>query len=139
MTDPHSPADASSRSASREESDINIGGIFKFVLGLTVAAAVVHVVVWFMFVWLQSAAARADVSNPLRVGQDVRVPPEPRLQVEPRQDLSDYRAREAALLDGYHWVDKSAGVVRIPIDEAMKRVVERGLPTRTVQESGQKK
>ena len=67
------------------------------------------------------------------------MPPEPRLQVDPRQDLSAYREREAALLDGYRWVDKNAGVVRIPIDEAMKRVVERGLPTRPVQESGQRK
>jgi hypothetical protein len=58
------------------------------------------------------------------------------LQVEPRQDLS---AWETALLSGYHWVDKAAGVVRIPIDDAMKRVVESGVPTRSVQESGQKK
>jgi hypothetical protein len=139
MTDTHSHAGAPHDSTQREESDIDIGGIFKFALGLTVAAAVVHVVIWFMFVWFQAAAAGADVANPLRVGQDVRVPPEPRLQVEPRQDLLNYREREAALLDGYRWVDKNAGVVRIPIDEAMKRVVERGLPARSAQESGQKK
>ena len=125
-------------SVSHEESDIDISGIFKFALGLTIAAAVVHVVIWFMFVWFQAAAASADVPNPLRVGEDVRVPPEPRLQADPRQDLSTYREREAALLGGYRWVDKSAGVVRIPIDEAMKRVVERGVPTRP-QESGQRK
>ena len=92
-----------------------------------------------MFVWFQAAAAGAGVPNPLRVGEDVRVPPEPRLQVDPRQDLSTYREREAALLDGYRWVDKGAGVVRIPIEEAMKRLVERGVPTRLVQESGQSK
>jgi hypothetical protein len=90
-------------------------------------------------VWFQSAAASADVPNPLRVGEDVRVPPEPRLQVDPRQDLSDYREREAALLAGYRWTDKNAGVVRLPIDEAMKRIVESGLPTRSAQESGQRK
>jgi hypothetical protein len=139
MTETHSPADPLHQSVSHEESDINIGGIFKFVVGLTIAAAVVHLIVWFMFVWFQSAAASAEVPNPLRSGEDARVPPEPRLQVEPRQDLGSYRQREAALLDGYHWVDKNAGVVRIPIEEAMKRLVERGLPTRSVQKSGQKK
>jgi hypothetical protein len=139
MTDTPSSAELSNESVSHEESDINISGIFKFALGLTVAAAVVHVAIWFMFVWFQAAAASADVPNPLRVGEDVRVPPEPRLQVDPRQDLANYRERETALLDGYRWIDKSAGVVRIPIDQAMKRVVERGLPTRAVQESGQKK
>jgi hypothetical protein len=139
MTDLHSHAGAANDSVSHEESDIDIGGIFKFMLGLTIAAAAVHVVIWFMFVWFQAAAAGADVPNSLRVGEDVRIPPEPRLQVDPRQDLSTYREREAALLDGYRWVDKNAGVVRIPIDEAMKRLIERGVPTRPVQESGQGK
>ena len=31
------------------------------------------------------------------------------------------------MLDSYGWVDKDAGVVRIPIEEAMKLTVERGL------------
>ena len=48
------------------------------------------------------------------------MPPEPRLQTNPREDLSELRASEDELLDSYGWVDKNAGVVRIPIDEAMK-------------------
>jgi hypothetical protein len=139
MTDTHSHAGPVNNPVDHEESDIDIGRVFKFALWLALAAVVVHVVVWFMFVWLQSAAMSADVSNPLRVEQDVRVPPAPRLQAEPRQDLSVYVAQETALLEGYRWIDKSAGVVRIPIAEAMKRVVERGLPTRPVQPGGQGK
>ena len=34
------------------------------------------------------------------------------------------------MLDSYGWVDKNAGIVRIPIDEAMKLTLQRGLPTR---------
>ena len=34
------------------------------------------------------------------------------------------------MLNGYSWVDRNAGVVRIPIDEAMKLTVQRGLPAR---------
>lgn len=139
MTDTHSSADVDNASVHHEHSDIDIAGIFKFTVGLIVIAAVVHVVIWFMFMSFEATAASADVPNPLRAGEDVRVPPEPRLQVEPRQDLSSYREREAALLNGYHWIDKAAGVVRIPIDDAMKRVVESGVPTRLVQESSQKK
>jgi hypothetical protein len=135
MTDTHSSADVDNASVHHEHSDIDIAGIFKFTVGLIVVAAAVHAVIWFMFVSFEATAAGADVRNPLRVGDDVRLPPEPRLQVEPRQDLSAYLEREAALLGGYHWIDQSAGVVRIPIDEAMKRVVERGVPTRSVPES----
>jgi hypothetical protein len=52
------------------------------------------------------------------------------LQIAPREDLREVRAREDALLNGYQWVDKAAGVVRIPIADAMRLTVERGLPVR---------
>jgi hypothetical protein len=61
--------------------------------------------------------------------QDGR-PPAPRLQDNPQQELRELRARQESLLNGYGWVDKEAGVARIPIEDAMKMVVERGLPTR---------
>ena len=61
------------------------------------------------------------------------MPPEPRLQTNPREDLRELRAKEDELLGSYGWVDKNAGVVRIPIEDAMKLTVERGLPARTEQ------
>jgi hypothetical protein len=39
------------------------------------------------------------------------------------------RAEESRILDDYRWVDKEAGVARIPIDRAMKMILERGLLT----------
>ena len=60
-----------------------------------------------------------------------RVPPPPRLQVNEALDLADLRASEDAVLNTYGWIDKNAGIVHIPIDQAMKRVVEEGLPTRS--------
>jgi len=59
------------------------------------------------------------------------VPPEPRLQTTPREDLRELRAREEEILGSYGWVDKTTGVVRIPIDEAMKLTLQRGLPARS--------
>jgi len=47
------------------------------------------------------------------------IPPEPRWQSDPAADLAAERARERALLHGYAWVDREAGVARIPIDRAM--------------------
>jgi len=37
---------------------------------------------------------------------------------------------EEQTLNSYGWVDQNAGVVHIPIAEAMKLVAQRGLPTR---------
>jgi hypothetical protein len=57
-----------------------------------------------------------------------RLPPAPRLQVAPRADLDRLRAAENRRLESYGWVDRDRGVVRIPIEQAMKLVHERGLP-----------
>jgi hypothetical protein len=54
------------------------------------------------------------------------LPPAPRLEADPVTDGDAYRAREAALLGGYGWVDRPAGIVRMPIDEAMRILAERG-------------
>ncbi len=56
-------------------------------------------------------------------------PPAPRLQVRPDLELAELRAQEDAILGSYAWVEKDRAVVRIPIDEAMRIVAERGLPT----------
>jgi len=34
------------------------------------------------------------------------------------------------VLESYAWVDKNAGIVRIPIEEAIRLTLQRGLPTR---------
>jgi hypothetical protein len=57
-------------------------------------------------------------------------PPEPRLQANPRLELQEMRAEENEVLQSYGWVDRDQGVARMPIDEAMKIVVQRGLPAR---------
>ncbi len=40
------------------------------------------------------------------------------------------RVEMDAVLNHYRWIDSDAGVVQIPIDQAMKRIVEKGLPVR---------
>ena len=54
--------------------------------------------------------------------------PEPRLQTSPTQDLKKLRAEEDAALAGYAWVDRNAGIVRIPIERAIDLVAGAGLP-----------
>lgn len=59
--------------------------------------------------------------------------PLPRLQPQPQQDLLALRNREDQQLSQYAWIDKSKGIVRIPIDRAMDLLVQRGLPASNVQ------
>jgi hypothetical protein len=53
-----------------------------------------------------------------------RRPPEPRIQPSPRPDLNKFRVEENQALTSYHWVDKNAGIVSIPINQAIRLSAE---------------
>ncbi len=132
LTTSHAPPHGEDNPAVRhEESDVNIRGIFGFAVGLIVVAIIVHLLVWVLFRYFDVREGRQTaVEYPLAAQQPERLPPEPRLQTNPREDLRELRAGEDETLTTYGWVDRNNGVVRIPIDEAMKLVVQRGLPAR---------
>jgi hypothetical protein len=115
-----------------EASDVDFFRILKFAAGLAALVVASYLVVFGVFEYLSASTDRASSERhyPLAAGQENRLPPEPRLQTNPRQDLRDLRTAEREQLTGYQWVDKNAGVVRIPIDEAMRLTIERGLPSR---------
>jgi hypothetical protein len=114
-----------------EETDVNIGAILAFAAALVAVAIVVHLLIWVLFRVFEARAARpTTVEYPLAVQQEDRLPPEPRLQTNPREDLRELRDSEEQVLTTYGWVDRNGGVVRIPIEDAMRLAIERGLPAR---------
>jgi len=140
MANHHTQAPAAvGETTQHEESDVNIRAIFGFGIGLFVVAVVVHVAIYLLFLYFSNGqqAANSVRQYPLAAGQENRLPPEPRLQTNPRQDLQDLRAQEDQLLNGYSWVDRNAGVVRIPIAEAMRLTIQRGLPSGSAPQPGQ--
>jgi hypothetical protein len=113
-----------------EESDVDIRAIFGFGAALLAVGVVVHVLILLLFNFFDARATpQAQAAYPLAVGQEDRRP-EPRLQEHPREDLGALRDREEETLRSYGWVDRNAGVVRIPIERAMELTLERGLPAR---------
>ena len=118
------------RAVTHEESDVNVRAIFGFGAGLLAAAIAIYVLIWLLFLVLSSRARTIETPVYPMAAPGDRLPPEPRLQVAPRQDLIDFRAREALILGTYGWIDRDAGIVRIPIDEAVRITLERGLPVR---------
>lgn len=58
-----------------------------------------------------------------------QIPPEPRVESQPWQQLLSVRAREDHVLHSYAWVDKKEGTVRIPVDQAMDELLQKGLPS----------
>lgn len=59
----------------------------------------------------------------------------PDLQTAPRQDLASLRAEEDRQLKLLGWVDRNAGIARVPIDDAMWAIVSNGLPDWSQQRS----
>jgi len=120
-----------------EHTDANVSLIVQFGLWLAVAAILTHIGVWFLFGLFVDQREQASVPQyPLAVGVERRLPAGPRLQQFPANEIYQFRLQEGAVLDSYAWIDKSAGTVRIPVSEAMRLTIERGLPSRTAPEAG---
>jgi hypothetical protein len=114
-----------------ETSDVDVRAVFAFGGGLIIVAIAIHLVIFGLFRFFSAREARQPPPQfPLAVQDENRLPPQPRLQTNPRQDLRDLRAKEDAILQSYGWIDKNNGVVRIPIQRAMELTVQRGLPAR---------
>jgi hypothetical protein len=116
-----------------EESDVDIRGVLTFAAGLVAVMIAIGLIVWVLFAYFNAREQRTGApAFPLATSQEHRVPPEPRLQTNPREDLRELREAEQEKLTTYGWVDKNSGIVRIPIDEAITLTVRRGLPSRQV-------
>ena len=115
-----------------EHTDTNVWVIVKFGLWLAISAIVIHLGLGVLFGVFYTRSQETIREFPL-ASQEHRLPASPRLQQFPENEFHDYRLREQAVLEQYGWVNKETGVVRMPIAEAMRRAVERGLPVRAAQ------
>ena len=101
-----------------ERSDVSLFVIGVVALGIVVLLGVAPLIMLGAF-----PLARGDVERRLTI-----TPPEPRLQTDPAADLAAYMAKQRELLDSYGWVDRAQGIARIPIEEAMRRLAQQGIP-----------
>jgi hypothetical protein len=141
-----------------EGSDVNIGGIVKFVVGLTIFGVIVYVLMWGMFIFLNAQEQKKEPQpGPMAMTEQERRPPDPKLQAAPgfgvklangqwvplenREPKAEYRVLrdqwDQTLKEGAR--DQSGKIVGLPIDQAMQKVLEgNGLPSKikTVAEEG---
>ncbi len=115
---------------SQDRHDVRIRAVLQFGFWLLAAAILVHIGIWGLFKLLEAGERETDKPlSPMVEASLKRTPPEPRLEPDPLAPRARLRAQEDARLATYGWVDRAAGVVRIPIDRAMELLVERGVPT----------
>jgi hypothetical protein len=66
--------------------------------------------------------------------------PKPNLQIDDdRAQMTALNAQQNEKLNSYGWIDRTNGIVRIPIARAMDLILQNGLPTRTngISETGE--
>jgi hypothetical protein len=133
-----------------EGSDVNVGGIVKFVVGLTIFGVIVFILVWGMFILLNAQEQKKEPQpGPMAMTEQERRPPDPKLQAAPgfgvklangqwvplenREPQAEYRVLRdqwnQTLKEGAR--DQSGKIVGLPIDQAMQKVLEgNGVPSR---------
>jgi hypothetical protein len=109
-----------------EHSDINVRAVFWGVVGLAAVTAVVFLVIFLTFRYFEGREAERSPREFPLAPIEAQFPPEPRVQARPSEDMRDLRRKEDELLRTA-WVDERTGTARIPIDHAMKLVLERNL------------
>jgi hypothetical protein len=112
-----------------EEPYIFAPGLLLFFIIMVFSAFIMHAGLWG---WLKSLkgpvaldtwGTGAPHTQAVTISQNY-----PRLQISPTGDWQRYRKEQENLLNTYGWVNKTSGIVRIPIEQAMARVAAEGMP-----------
>jgi hypothetical protein len=117
-----------------EVSDVNTKPIYKFGFWMIVIVIGTAVLMWLFYDMLAAREAKEDPAKPVIPNTASKLAPEPRLQlspgheIHPLNEMAELYAQQNAWLKGYGWADKGNGTVRIPIAEAKKLLLAKGLP-----------
>jgi hypothetical protein len=126
-----------------EYTEVNLRAIVGFAVGLAVVTGIVFVLMYGLFWYFSSQAAKNDPAVSPLVRPPAEMPASttgspffgqaegPRLLTHEPTVLSKQRSMEADVLGSYGWVDEKSAVARMPIAEAKKLILQRGLPART--------
>jgi len=111
-----------------EENTIQLAPVLIFAIVMIVVSAATFLTVKiiehaFALNWVRSEVPVSPLAQP-------QTPPPPLLQVSSGRDLRELREETNAVLTSYRWVDQQNGIVGIPIDEAIKILAQKGLPSR---------
>ena len=123
---------ASPPSGGHEESDAKARPLLLFGAILAAIILAVALLMWITFKFFANEQSLGAPPVPFALGR--LLPPEPRLQPDPRIDLNRLRKQEQDTISSYGWVNPPDGVIRIPVDRAMDRLIEKGLPVQTEDE-----
>jgi hypothetical protein len=110
----------------RRDIDVRLIGLGAFGLAVILAGGLA------LMAWLFNILDARPEEQGRRGAPQAATPPRPlapRLQTAPRQEMQEMLRADQARLQSYGWVDRAAGLARIPIERAMELLVVQGLPS----------
>ena len=113
-----------------ERTDAHAGATVRaglYILAVMVLTALV-LVPMYRFLGRTEARDQKPGATVLKPDAAAPAPSFPKLVASEPAVLAEFRAQEQAFLTSWGWVEKDKGLARMPVDEAMKIVAERGLP-----------
>ncbi|HWF43980.1 MAG TPA: hypothetical protein VG537_05005 [Candidatus Kapabacteria bacterium] len=123
-----------------EEGDINVTPVYKFLFWL---GALMVFTYFLIFGIMKMNDSRIEKENEMVThvakSKSEQLPPEPRLQLapghaeHPLDEGINYRDSVSRVLESYGYINKTAGIVHIPIDLAKQVLIQQGLPVRAQQ------
>jgi hypothetical protein len=127
LAEVNAPAEEIDPTTRAELRDVSAKWVFIAGLGVLLTLWATVVVIYPLFDYVKYE--RTDGQDPSKVLYYVPPqPPIPRNEDHEFRTLQEFQARERAEMESYRWVDRSKGVVAIPIERAMSLIVERGIP-----------
>ena len=117
--DPRSERDGYEHHDARVRNLLLIG--VAILLAMLLSCAAVAGLVWYLGSQQQAYVTPIEASD--------QVPPEPRLETYPPANGARIVAEARQRLQHYGWVDRDAGLARIPVERAMSILAESGWPS----------
>lgn len=127
-----------------EHEDLSPLGVFYFLAGLAIVGIAIYFILVGMYRYLDAYDRNHQPPmNPMAVTTGVnpnvmtrgqiqqqidKTFPKPVLEYSERTQFIREVAKQDNTLESYDWVDQKSGIVRIPIEQAIDLVAQRGLP-----------
>ncbi|HKP86501.1 MAG TPA: hypothetical protein VJZ26_10415 [Blastocatellia bacterium] len=129
-----------------EVSDVRIKPIASFMFWLLVGMGIIAVLMWLLFNWFEKREEKAEARPSPFASERNEIPPPPLLQLAPKdseqlklnkppdlmndsplEEMKRLREEEDRKLKNYGWVDQQKGVVSIPIEDAKRLALQKGM------------
>jgi hypothetical protein len=119
------PSEHQTNGVGHETREVSVPFIFASLTALIIGAFLAALLAVGIFQFFK-ATYKPDEKAKESIQQ---VPPEPRIEEYPAEQLQGIRSREDHILSSYALIDKDHGIVRVPIDKAIDMLAEKGLPS----------